>query len=123
MLIASNRTTNCKPIAHGPFEPAVKTSVTAGSAYGRTAKVTPIITAGSYDEMAGEALLTASSIGDYCLAFLGPALMKYFRRRYKTELYSRWGTPSSPGSPPRSKHSGLKGSFSLGSGTGTKEDL
>ena len=30
------------------------------------------------------------------------------------------GTPSSPGSPPGSKHPELKGSFSLGSGTGTK---
>ena len=25
------------------------------------------------------------------------------------KLYSRWGTPSSPGSPPGSKHPGLKG--------------
>ena len=33
------------------------------------------------------------------------------------------GNPSSPGSPPRSKLSGLKGSFSPGSGTGTKGDL
>jgi len=46
-------------VAHGPFEPAVKIALTAGSAYGPTQKATTIITAGSYDEMAVKALFTA----------------------------------------------------------------
>ena len=39
-------------------------------------------------------------------------------------LYFRWGTPSSPGSPPGSKHPGLKGGPSVpGQEPGLKGDL
>ena len=43
---------------------------------------------------------------------------------YRDGLYFQWGTPSSPGSPPGSKHPGLKGGpLILGQEPGLKGDL
>ena len=49
-------------------------------------------------------------VGDLCNFILDQIVyVKGIYHWYRDGLYSRWGTPSSPGSSPGSKHPGLKG--------------